>query len=561
LHGIRYWESGNALLLAGRACDMYGINADTGETSFWIKDLCLDIPGNMYLYQQGSVSQTNIGTYEAGRLFIYVLPGAMHSGVYEGDFRHTTLGIDMDTHDIVWRLFSFPPHGVLTKDWALQECDIGYFRDIPCSTVAAQAPENLEWDWAQPNQPPSIYGGVTANWGEIVIDEASGIAYTNTGNQGPFTYIGETPGPRLYGSTLMAIDLATGQRIWWYQPMPRDPYDYDCNWGGILAEVPTLGKVYMKGCKEGLLNILDAETGVPIHIIDVIDDQYALGQIGIAGTKEYPEGGIKYRQMDPLNNYDMREMKAPDGSPYCGDPCDVYPYFMNGIFATDMTFDPSTNILYHYAGGLQVHDVKSGSGAASGSFMPGGTQTAVTNTTIIARDPITGTIKWSYYYDFSIQRSAMVVSDSLLWAGFTDGMIRFFDKETGELLRELNVGSSMRIGTTTGQDSDGNQKIFVVTGEGATAFNAIIPATPGAVIAIGLNERAAQAVTVTSTSKTTVTSTTTSVSTSISSTTATVTSSVTEEVGMSSTITYAAIAVAVIAIIAVALIYTKKIKI
>ncbi|MFC1754390.1 PQQ-binding-like beta-propeller repeat protein [Thermoproteota archaeon] len=568
LHGIRYWESGNALLLTGRACDMYGIDADTGETSFMVEDLCLDIPGNMYLMQQGAASQTNIGTYEAERLFVYVLPGAMHSSVFEGDFRHTTLGIDMDTKEIVWRLYSFPPHGVLSKDWALQECDIGFFRDIPCSTVAAQAPENLEWDWAQPDEAPSIYGGVTSNWGQIIIDEDTGIIYTQTGNQGPFTYIGETPGPRLYGSTIMAIDASSGQRLWWNQPMPRDPYDYDCNWSGILAEDPTYGKVYMKGCKEGLLQILDAETGEPIHSIDVIEDQVNLGQVSDAALKEYPEGGIRFRTMDPLNNYDMRVMTAPDGSSYCGDPCNVYPYWMNGIFATDMSYDPTTNILYHYAGALQVNGLQSGEGAiASGSFSVGGAQSPTTNVTIMARDVTTGEIKWSYYYDLSMQRAHMVVSDSLLWTGFPDGMLRFFNKDTGELLREMNMGSALQVGTTTAQDSDGNQKLFILTGEGSSAINGIMPATPGTVIAIGLSERAQSASimtvtsTATSTSSTTVTATSTSISTSISSTTATITSSVTEEVGMSSTITYAAVAVAVIAIIGAALLYTKKITI
>ncbi len=574
LHGIRVWETGNVVLLAGLACDFYGIDVETGEDAFWVKDLCVDIPGNMYDYQQGAVSQTNIGTWEAGNQFIFVLPGIVHMFATQGDFRHTTMGIDMDTHDIIWRVFSYPPHGVLTKDWALQECDIGYFRDIPCSTVEAQAPENLEWDWAQPNQPPSIYGGVTANWGQIVVDEDSGILYTQTGNQGPYTYIGETPGPRLYGSTIMAIDMETGQRIWWQQPMPRDPYDYDCNWSGILADVPTLGKVYMKGCKEGHLNILDAETGVPIQIIDVVDEQYARGQISVAGTKEYQDGGIKYRLMDPLNHYDMREMVAPDGSPYCGDPCVVYPYWGNGIFSTDMTYDPVTATLFHYTGALQTTIVESVRPPwENNGLLSIDRAFPEVNSTIVARNVVTGEEKWSWYYDESMQRAAMVVTSNVLFTGFTDGYIRFFNSNTGELLREMNTGSIMNSGLTTGKDLNGDQKIFVIVASGGFGSP-----TPGTLMAIGLNDRAqaAATVTVTSTSRTTLTSimtsttttTSTSVSTSVSTTTAqgqtqtqtqTVTSEVTgEAIG---TITYAAIAVAVIAIIGAALLYTKKIKI
>ncbi len=557
MHGIRVWEAGNVVLKTGLACDFYGIDVDTGETSFSIEDICVDIPGNLYDYRQGSAALTNIGTYEAGNQFIIVLPGVQHSWVFSGDFRHVTMGIDMDTHEVLWRVYEFPPHGVLTKDWALQECDVGWFRDIPCSTVAAQAPENLEWDWAQPDQPPSIWGGVTANWGQAVVDEDTGLIYTNTGNQGPYTYIGETPGPRLYGSTLMAINMETGQRVWWQQPMPRDPYDYDCNWSGILADVPTLGKVYMKGCKEGLLHILDAATGEPVHLIDVTVEQAARGQISEAGSIEYKDGGIRYRTMDPLNHYDMREMEAPDGSPYCGDPCVVYPDFFNGIFATDMSYDPTTGTLYHYTSALQTTIVE--------SVRPPWTENQaisitrsypVTNTTIVARDVLTGEEKWTWYYDTTVQRSHITVTSDILFTGFYDGYIRYFNSGTGEIIREQNVGAAMASGLTIGQDSAGHQKIFALVGGGSFAQT-----QPGSLIAIGLQERAQSVATKTVTATSTTTATTTSVSISVSSTTATVTSSVTEEVGMSSTITYAAVAVAVIAIIAVALIYTKKIKI
>ena len=551
LHGIRVWEAGNVVLKSGLACDFYGIDIDTGETAFSVDDLCADVPGNLYDYRQGSVSMTNIGTYEKGNQFVYVLPGVQHSWVFSGDFRHTTIGIDMNTHEILWRVYSFPPHGVLTQDWALQECSTGWFRDIPCSDVAA-AGDTLEWDWANPNEPPSVWGGVTANWGMLPVDEDTGLIYTQTGNQGPYTYIGETPGPRLYGSTLMAIDMDTGQRVWWSQPMPRDPYDYDCNWSGILADHPTLGKIYMKGCKEGILHILDASDGSPIHIIDVVNEQYLWGQIGIEGTLEFPEGGIKYHKMDPLSHYDMREMLAPDGSRYCGDPCNLYPHWSNGLFATDMSYDPVTNTLYHYAAGLQRNEHTSGAPPfdnPTDCFSCTGVTSSVMNTTIVARDVVTGAVLWTWFYEHHQQRSQMVVSHDLLFSGFKDGFMRYFDKNTGELLREMNLGSDITVGVTTGQDSDGNQKIFAMLGVGG---NRISPATPGTLIAIGLNERAQQAVTTTVTSATTTTTTSTIATTN----TVSVTSEV--EVGISSTVTYAAIAVAVIAVIAAVVLTQRK---
>jgi hypothetical protein len=137
----------------------------------------------------------------------------------------------------------------------------------------------------------------------------------------------------------------------------------------------------------------------------------------------------------------------------------------------------------------------------------------------------------------------------MVFIGQTDGFIRFFDKNNGELLNKINVGSAIVIQPTVGQDGQGDSKIFTIIGasrSGGQARMGMAETTtvPGTMAAFGLREKAAESVatTVTSTSKTTLT----------------VTSEVTEEVGMSSTVTYAAIAVAVIAIIGAAVLYTRK---
>lgn len=570
LHGIRYWQTGNVVLLGGLGCDFYGIDADTGKTKFWVKDLCKNVPGNIYIYHDilGGVSaQANIGTYEKGKQFTYIVPGAIHSSLYAGDGRHVTMGVSMDTNQIVWRVFSYPPQGVPTKDWATQECSTGYFQMTPCSEIAAKAPANLEWDWAQPGEAPSQWGGVTSNWGQPVIDEDTGIFYTNTGNQGPFTNVTMTPGPRLYGSTIMAIDMNAGKRIWWLQPFPRDPFDYDCNWSGVLADVPTLGKVYMKGCKEGRLYVINAATGKPIYVKDVITDQFNLGQITKAGTLEGPQGGIKYHLNDPLSHYDMREMKAPDGSKYCGSPCTLYPYWYNGIMGTDMTYDPTTGVLYHYALALQTV-MSSPSYAGPGSSVSKSTAYPVTNTSIIARDAATGEIKWSYFNKNGNERSAMIATPELLITGSIDGVVRVFDKTNGKVLKEVSLGSDIKVGVTTGQDSDGAQKVFALVGAGQ-GLGAIAPTSPMTLVAVGLSNKAAptaQTSTVTTTATTTQSTTVTSTSTSATTVTSTSTSATTvtsqvtqtETTGLPSEVTYAAIGVAVIAIIAAAVLVMRK---
>jgi hypothetical protein len=326
----------------------------------------------------------------------------------------------------------------------------------------------------------------------------------------------------------------------------------------------------MKGCKEGRLHILDADTGEPIQLIDVIEDQVSWGQISAAALTEPYEGqgGIRYHLMDPYSYYDMREMVAPEGSNYCPKPCPVYPHFMNGIFATDMAYDPDTGMLYHYALALQCVIQESPDGS-EGTFSVT-TAYPIQNTTIVARDVATGEVKWTYFFPISEIRAHMVVTKELVYTAFNDGTVKFFDKETGTVLKELVLGTELKIGLTTGQDSDGNQKIFTIIGLGSGSMAGIMPSLPGTIVAMGLSDRpvSGEVTTVTTTAVSTVTTTTTSaaqtatITSTVTSTaavsTTTVTSEVTEEVGMPAEVTYAAVAIAVIAIIAAAVLMMRK---
>ncbi len=567
-HGFRYWESGDSLITYGLACDFYGVEAKTGKTKFWVKDLCLDIPGNLGKYRPSLANSAVIGTYEKGRQFIVVLPSRIHSNVAQVapyDSRHVTLGVSMDApYSIVWRVFSSPPQDQPVKDWAIQECGIGYFRDIPCTEALAANRAGLEWDFALPGKPVGWYAGVTANWGQPVVDEDTGLMYTQTGNQGPYSNMTLAPGPRLFGSTIMAIDLNKGQRAWWLQPFPHDPYDYDCNWSGLLADNPTLGKVYVYGCKEGRYFAMDAATGKPKLVVDVRKDQYARGQISAEPSKMIYEP-------DPRSYYDMREWNwisypaknVGEPGKFCTLPCSVYPDWYNGIFATDRAYDPETQTYYLLEDAIQAIIQK------EHSYFPGESNYAAgnlfttirppnTNSTLVARDMATGKVKWTWFFPYSHQRAAPIISGGMVITGQTDGNLRFFDKETGKVLNEIVVGAPIVVQPTIGKDSNGNSKIFAVIGAtrlaGAANFGlGGLSEVPGTLIALGLSSKttAGTTNTVTSTSATTVATTVTTTAPA-----QTVTTTATSEtIGP---VTYAAIGIAVVAIIAAAVLATRK---
>ena len=558
LHGFRYWSTDDVILVPGLACEYVGVDAKTGEEKWTTDPYCTDVAGSIRPYIMGGMGMgtATMGTYEKGRMFITGMRGT--EWIADAQGRSFVTGIDMDTKQVVWRVFNQPPQDRPDVDWALHECDVGWFGQgegvaVPCSDV----PESiLKNDWLEdPNEPTSMFNSVTAMWGQPLVDEDTGYVYVATGNANPFFYTNYRPGPNLYAVTLQAIDTTVGQRVWWLQDTPRDPWDYDCNWSGFLSDDTALGKVYVKGCKIGYLNVLDAATGEVIHRTDIHND--ADSRIGHKSNCEDTIGICE--PLDIFSKEEIIDWPGPlyDESSAYDTPLLVSPGWWHGSFGSGISYDDG--VTYHFAqkSPLIIDEF------LDPFFNPGSPpdrdRDQQSNATLMARDLVTGELKWQWFYEWSPVRAFPVVTGDMVIAGFSDGMMRFFDKDNGQLMKELNVGAGMLVGPSVGKDSNGDTKIFAVIGTawGPGQFVFDRSSTSGTLVAVGLSERAAAQV---RTTTSTVTATTTTVQTTTTATTSvvSVTEEVTEEVGLSSTITYAAIAVAVIAVIAAAVLATRK---
>ena len=171
------------------------------------------------------------------------------------------------------------------------------------------------------------------------------------------------------------------------------------------------------------------------------------------------------------------------------------------MFGTDRAFDPATQTYYHYMDAIQVtiqieHSYFEGERNYNGGRMFTTQRTANTNSTLTARDFNTGEIKWTFFNPYSHQRSAPVVSGGMVFAGTTDGFIRFFDKDNGDVLNEIGVGSAVVIQATVGHDGNGESKIFTVLGATRLAGAANYglkgqTSVPGTMAAFGLSAKAA----------------------------------------------------------------------
>ncbi len=109
--------------------------------------------------------------------------------------------------------------------------------------------------------------GNAGDWAQISADEELGLAYLGvelpTGDQMGFY----RAGPALFGESIVAVDILTGQRKWHYQMVHHGLWDYDVCAAAILCDIPHNGKIVKalaQPTKQAFLFVLNRETGEPI---------------------------------------------------------------------------------------------------------------------------------------------------------------------------------------------------------------------------------------------------------------------------------------------------------
>jgi quinohemoprotein ethanol dehydrogenase len=113
------------------------------------------------------------------------------------------------------------------------------------------------------------YGGGGSMWDGMAYDPDANLVYVGTGNGLPWPQeIRQGKGSEhldnLYVTSILAIDIDSGQLKWHYQCTPGDEWDYDAIQHLMLADIPINGrnrKVIMQVNKNGYFYVLDRITG------------------------------------------------------------------------------------------------------------------------------------------------------------------------------------------------------------------------------------------------------------------------------------------------------------
>jgi glucose dehydrogenase len=115
------------------------------------------------------------------------------------------------------------------------------------------------------------YAGGANSWAGMAVDERRGIVYVPTGSAASDFYGADRLGDNLFANSLIALDAATGKRLWHFQFVRHDLWDRD------IPSPPTLVTVLRDGrpidavaqaTKHGFLFVFDRVTGKPLFPID-----------------------------------------------------------------------------------------------------------------------------------------------------------------------------------------------------------------------------------------------------------------------------------------------------
>ncbi|ODT89648.1 PQQ-binding-like beta-propeller repeat protein [Phenylobacterium sp. SCN 70-31] len=112
-----------------------------------------------------------------------------------------------------------------------------------------------------------IYTGNAGSWAQMSADPELGLVYFGVELPTGDWYGGARPGAGLFGESLLAVDIRTGERRWHYQMVHHGIWDDDVPCAAILADITVNGrriKAIAQAQKNAWLYVLDRETGKPV---------------------------------------------------------------------------------------------------------------------------------------------------------------------------------------------------------------------------------------------------------------------------------------------------------
>lgn len=205
------------------------------------------------------------------------------------------------------------------------------------------------------------------NWMGMTIDHKRGIAFVPTGSASMDFYGGKRRGSNLYTDCLLALDANTGKRIWHFQYIHHNTWDWDPSSFPVLVTVNHEGKkvdAVVQTTKTGFVFLFDRENGTPLFpIVETpVDTVTQLKDEKLWPTQPIPQKPAPFvrqsfteKDINPYlpdssqNNLREQLKKIRTGkmfTPQSKEGTIIFPGFDGGAEWGGPAVDPETAVLY-----------------------------------------------------------------------------------------------------------------------------------------------------------------------------------------------------------------------
>ena len=111
------------------------------------------------------------------------------------------------------------------------------------------------------------YTGNTGVWAQMTVDPELNLVYLPVEAPTGDYYGGHRDGNNLFSGSVVALDLDTGERVWHYQTVHHDIWDWDLPAAPVLLDITVDGreiKALIQPTKQSYMFVLDRATGEPV---------------------------------------------------------------------------------------------------------------------------------------------------------------------------------------------------------------------------------------------------------------------------------------------------------
>lgn len=115
------------------------------------------------------------------------------------------------------------------------------------------------------------YTGNISAWAPLSADSERGLVFIPTDTPTNDYYGGHRPGDNLFGTSLIALDVETGQRVWHFQMVHHDVWNMDNPDAPHLVDITVDGRripAVAAVTKQGFTYVFNRETGEPVWPIE-----------------------------------------------------------------------------------------------------------------------------------------------------------------------------------------------------------------------------------------------------------------------------------------------------